>query len=80
MTLKPSGFDPDFYGCPKSNCDWPLDPTMGEWEDTGGGVTCACGAFVPLPDIPVPVESIYRERYETNLPAKDQEEINNDAL
>jgi hypothetical protein len=51
MRLKPSSFDPNFFGCPK--CDYPLDPTTGEWEDTGG-VTCACGGFVPLPDPPQP--------------------------
>ncbi len=53
--MKPSSFDPKFYGCPV--CDWPLDPTTGEWEDTGGGVTCACGVFVPLPDPPQPSSS-----------------------
>lgn len=54
MTLKPSGFDPKYYGCPSPGCDWPLDPTTGEYEDTAGGVTCACGAFVALPDPPMP--------------------------
>lgn len=49
--MKPSEFDPKFYGCPR--CGWPLDPTTGEWEDMGG-VTCACGAFVALPDPPIP--------------------------
>lgn len=59
----PSEFDPNYYGCPKPGCDWPLAHDTGEWEDTGG-VTCACGAFVPLPDIPVPEGSIYRENFE----------------
>lgn len=59
--LKPSDFDPNKYACPR--CTFPLDHDTGEWEDTGG-VTCACGRFVPLPDIPVPIESIYRETFE----------------
>lgn len=45
--LSPSEFDADKWGCPR--CDWPLDPA----DDMGdGGVTCACGAWVPLPDPP----------------------------
>lgn len=63
--MKPSSFDPNYYGCPR--CGWPLDHDTGEWEDTGG-VTCACGGFVPLPDIPVPPDSIYRENF---VKAKD---------
>jgi hypothetical protein len=62
MALEPSEFDQNKYGCPR--CGFPLDPDTGEWEDTGG-VTCACGGFVPLPDIPVPPGSVYREWYET---------------
>lgn len=50
--LRPSSFDEKFYGCPQYG--WPLDPTTGEWEDTGGGVTCPCSAFVALPDPPTP--------------------------
>ncbi|MHC4397139.1 MAG: hypothetical protein ACYS1A_15980 [Planctomycetota bacterium] len=47
--LKPSRFDSRYYGCPR--CDWPLNPA----DDCGdGGVTCACGAWVPLPDPPQP--------------------------
>lgn len=50
--MKPSSLNPNLYGCPK--CDCPLDPTAGEWEDTGCGVTCACGIFVAMPDPPQP--------------------------
>jgi hypothetical protein len=65
----PSSFDKNFYGCPR--CDWPLDPTEGEWEEMGG-VTCPCGGFVPLPDIPVPPGSIYREWYEKDEVDSDE--------
>ena len=44
--LKPSSFDNRYWGCP--NCDWPLNP---EDDQGDGGVTCACGGWVPLPEI-----------------------------
>jgi hypothetical protein len=47
--LNPSSFDEKYWGCPR--CEWPLNPE----DDRGdGGVTCACGAWVPLPDPPQP--------------------------
>lgn len=56
--MGPSSFDERFFGCPR--CDWPLNPFTGEFEDSGG-VTCACGGFVPLPDPPQPGQMIVAE-------------------
>lgn len=44
LKLRPSEFDRHKWGCPR--CGWPLD----RGDDQGdGGVTCVCGAWVPLP-------------------------------
>lgn len=48
--LKRSSFNPVYWGCP--HCDWPLQPDQHEKEN--GGLACACGAWVILPEPPVP--------------------------
>lgn len=48
--LKRSEFDCSKWGCPV--CDWPLLPD--EQDIELGGMTCACGAWVVLPDKPFP--------------------------
>jgi len=61
--MKPSRIDKDFYGCPK--CGFPLNVQNDNELEYTGGLTCACGVFVSLPDIPVPPKSKYRKFYET---------------
>ncbi len=47
---KRSSFNPAYWGCP--HCDWPLQPNQ---IDIGnGGLACACGAWVVLPEPPIP--------------------------
>ena len=48
--MKRSAFNPDFWGCPY--CDWPLEPDQYEADERG--MYCACGAWVTLPDPPIP--------------------------
>jgi hypothetical protein len=48
--MKRSSFNPNFWGCPF--CDWPLQPDQHEKDN--GGMTCACGKWIVLPEPPIP--------------------------
>jgi hypothetical protein len=48
--MKRSSVNPNFWGCPF--CDWPLEPD--DIDIQNGGLECACGAWVELPDPPIP--------------------------